>query len=214
MRIKKSIRRAVIIILIVLLVGALAFGGYIAYKKFSETKTVKEKEIINKIDGYGYYLEEGTPKVYEDLYNELTKVLNQEEIDEESYAKLIAQMLVFDFYNLNSKMSKNDVGGTQFVLESYRNNFVLQASETVYKYIEHNVYGNRKQKLPQVSSVEVSDISTNGYKYNDIIDESAYIIKVNVSYEEDLGYPSEVVVKLVHTKLEDEKIKLEAFYIG
>lgn len=214
MRIKKSIRRAVIIILIVLLVGILAFGGYIAYKKFNQGQTVKEKEIINKIDSYEYYLEEGNPKEYETLYNSLTDVLNKDEIDEEEYAKLVAQMLVFDFYNLDNKMSKNDVGGTQFVLKSYRDNFVLQASETVYKYIEHNVYGDRKQKLPQVSSTEAIEVNTNSYKYNDIVDDGAYIVKVKVSYKEELGYPTEVVVKLVHTQLEEEKTKLEAIYIG
>ena len=122
-------------------------------------------------------------------------------------------MLVLDFYNLDNKMSKNDIGGTQFIMDNYRSNFILEASETVYKYIEHNVYGNRKQELPKVKEVSVESVNTNTYKYNNITDDKAYIIKVKVSYEKDLGYPTSVVVKLLHTKMENGKTKLEVFYM-
>lgn len=213
MRIKKSIKRVFIIILIILLVVILAIGGFIGYKKFKQGASVKETEVVDEIKDYGYYLEDDAPKGYKALFEELRDVLNSEEIDEEKYATLVAQMLVFDFYNIDNKISKNDIGGTQFILENYRSNFTLEASETVYKYVEHNVYGNRKQDLPVVTEVTVDNVKTNGYKYKKITDDNAYIVKVNVSYKKDLGYPESVTVKLIHTQLDDEKQKLEVFYM-
>ena len=146
--------------------------------------------------------------MYKNLFDELSNVLNKEEIIEEEYAKLVAQMLVADFYNLDNKISKNDIGGTQFILDSYVENFVLEASETVYKYLEHNIYGDRKQELPQVEEVTVKSIRTNNYTYKKLTDDNAYIITVGITYKKDLGYPEEVVVKMLH----NDK-KLEVFYM-
>lgn len=213
MRIKKSIKRVFIISLIILLVVVLVVGGFIGYKKFKQGLSVKEAEVVDEIKDYGYYLEDDAPKAYKALYEDLTDVLNSDEIDEEKYASLVAQMLVFDFYNIDNKMSKNDIGGTQFIIENYRSNFTLEASESVYKYVEHNVYGNRKQDLPVVTEVTIDSIKTNGYKYGKITDDNAYIVKVNVSYKKDLGYPESVVVKLIHTNIDEEKQKLEVFYM-
>ena len=213
MRIKKSVKRVIVISLIVLLVVVLAIGGFVGYKKFKKGTNVKQAEVVDKIEDYGYYLEEDAPKGYKSLFDELRKVLNSQKEYEELYAKLVAQMLVFDFYNIDNKMSKNDVGGSQFIIENYRSNFILEASETVYKYVEHNVYGNRKQALPVVEETAIDSVKTNGYKYGKIKDDNAYIVKVNVSYKKDLGYPTSVTVKLIHTELEDGKQKLEVFYM-
>ena len=117
-------------------------------------------------------------------------------------------MFVLDFYTFDNKVSKNDVGGTQFILKDYRSNFILKASDTVYKYIELNLDGKRKQELPVVKDTEVIDIKTNNYTYEKIKDSKAYIIKIKITYEKDLGYPTEVTVKLVH-----QDKKLEIFYL-
>ena len=208
MKIKKKVKKTFIIITIIILVLALSIGGYFVYKRFrSSTKTTTVK-IVNEIKDYGYTLEEDAPKEYKKLFEELDKVLKEEPVDEEAYAKLVAQMLVFDFYNLDNKISKNAVGGTEFILSDYEKNFVYEATETVYKYIEHNVYGDRKQELPKVSSTSVESVRTNNYSYKKISDDKAYIVKVKVEYEEDLGYPTEVTVKMLHN---DEK--LEVFYM-
>ena len=198
MKIKKSVKRTLLIILIVLVVALLIFLGYKIYDNFLGGGSTIQPEVVNTIDGYGYTLENDAPDGYVTLFNELKTLLEQDEVNEEEYAKLVARMLVYDFYNLDNKISKNDVGGTEFILEDYRDNFILEASETVYKYIEHNIYQDREQKLPVVTSTEVTNVRTGQYRYDDYTDDNAYIITVQVGYEEDLGYPTEVTVKMLH----------------
>ncbi len=198
MKIKKSVKRTLLIILIVLVVALLIFLGYKIYDNFLGGGSTIQPEVVNTIDGYGYTLENDAPDGYVTLFNELKTLLEQDEVNEEEYAKLVARMLVYDFYNLDNKISKNDVGGTEFILEDYRDNFILEASETVYKYIEHNIYQDREQKLPVVTSTEVTNVRTGQYRYEDYTDDNAYIVTVQVGYEEDLGYPTEVTVKMLH----------------
>ena len=198
MKIKKSVKRTLLIILIVLVVALLIFLGYKIYDNFLGGGSTIQPEVVNTIDGYGYTLENDAPDGYVTLFNELKTLLEQDEVNEEEYAKLVARMLVYDFYNLDNKISKNDVGGTEFILEDYRDNFILEASETVYKYIEHNIYQDREQKLPVVTSTEVTNVRTGQYRYEDYTVDNAYIVTVQVGYEEDLGYPTEVTVKMLH----------------
>lgn len=208
MRVKKKVKKTFKIIVIILLVILLLIGGFFVYKRFNNTSSAVTSKVVDEIKDYGYTLEDDAPKGYKELFNELIKVLNEEEVNEEEYAKLVARMLVFDFYNLDNKVSKNDIGGVQFILSDYKENFVKEATETVYKYVEHNVYGDRKQDLPEVETVEVDSVRTNNYNYNDLKDDNAYIVKIKVSYKKNLGYPEEVTVKMLH----NDK-KLEVFYM-
>ena len=118
-------------------------------------------------------------------------------------------MFVIDFYNLSNKDSKNDVGGTQFFREKNLDNFILKASDTVYKSVEQNLDGKRKQELPEVNSSELLSITNDKYKYKEINDEKVYIAKVKIGYKEDMGYPEEVTVKLLHTDKKLEVYEME-----
>lgn len=202
-------KKLILIIIILLLVVLLLIGGYFTYKVVSKNKSaVTGAVVVDKIDKYGYTLEDDAPKVYKDLFKELQKVLNKDEVDYEEYAKLVAQMTVVDFYNLDNKVSKNDIGGVQFIYGPYKENFVLEASETVYKYIEHNLYKDRTQQLPVVDSSYVDSIKTLKYQYKKIKDDEAYSVNVKLTYKKDMGYPSNVVVKLLHNDG-----KLEVYYM-
>ena len=204
----KKTKKKILIPIIIILLIALATGGYLIFKQTTNKNTSKKTEVVDKIDNYGYTLEKDATNLYKDLFKKLQKVLNENEINEEEYAKLIAQMASSDFYTLDNKMSKNDIGGTQFIYEPYRENFVLEASETVYKYIQHNLYGTRTQQLPEVDQVDIEEIKQESYKYKKINDEKAYTIKVNLVYKKDMGYPQTVTVKLLHNNN-----KLEVYYM-
>ncbi len=203
--VKKSFKIAIIAVVAIVLVGM----GYLAYKRFFDNdKPTSKVKVEEKIDTFGYVLEETETKLYKNLFKELVTVLNKDEIDEEAYARLVAQLLVADFYNLDNKVSKNDVGGVQFLKESLRDNFVLEASETVYKYIEHNIYGDRDQVLPIIKNVEIKTMEQTTYKYNDIEDNNTYKGIVTIEYEEDLGYPTEVTVVMIHNDKKLEVVKM------
>ncbi len=209
MKLKKSVQKKGKIVLLIIIIFVILACGFLIYKRFfvKDNKPNKVK-IEEKIDDYGYVLEENESKLYKDLFKELIKTLNKDEIEGEKYASLVAELLVVDFYNLDNKISKNDIGGVQFIKSEYQENFALEASETVYKYIEHNIYGNREQELPVVSKVEVVDVEKTTYRYNDIVDDNTYKVNVKLEYEKDLGYPSNVTVVLIHNDKKLEVIKM------
>ena len=68
----------------------------------------------------------------------------------------------------------------------------------MYKYIKSNLYGNRKQKLPEVNDVEIKSIKQISYKNNNYQDNSGYQVEVNINYVTDYDYPKEVTLTLIH----------------
>lgn len=197
MKKKRKLKKKVVILIILIVILVLLIGGFLLYK-FVFTKEENHAKVVSEIPEYGYTLEEDQPKIYKELFKELAKVLKEENVDTEKYASIAGQMLAIDFYNLDNKVSKNDVGGTEFIKDNYIDNFVLEASDTVYKYIEQNLYGKRKQELPIVTSSSVKDIEKGSYTYANKTDDNAYKVTVNLEYKKDLGYPKEVVVKFLH----------------
>ena len=206
-KISKKAKRTFIIFLVIVLLALVGLLVYSFTKSFE--KPIKKVEKLDEMKEYGYYLEDDATELYKKLYNELKEVLNKKEIDEEKYASLVAQLCVSDYYNLDNKMSKDDIGCTQFILDDYKENFCLESSDTVYKYVEQNVYGDRKQKLPIVKDIEVVSNEKISYNYGSINDNEAYDVKVKVTYKENLGYPEEVEIKLVHS---DKKLDIIYMY--
>lgn len=197
MKKKRKLKKKVIVFIIIFILIILSLVSVFVYKSMHQ-KNSSTVKVVEKIEDYGYYLEDDQPKIYKELFKELVTVLKNEKVDYDKYASLISRMAVIDFYNLDNKVSKNDVGATQFIREKNKQNFVLQASETVYKYIEQNIYGDRNQELPIVKTVNVINQKQEAYKYKNISDDKAYTLKVGLEYEKDLGYPKEVTVKLLH----------------
>lgn len=213
MKLKKSVKKKINISLIIFVVLIISLVGFFAYKRFFTGNTVSTKpKVVDTIKDYGYELEDDAPDGYKTLFDQLRNLLSNEEYDEKEYASLVARLLVFDFYNLDNKISKNDIGGVQFIREDQQKNFILEASETVYKYIEHNVYGNRTQQLPIVVEVTEKEIKETTYKYKDVSDSKSYKVIVNVSYEKDLDYPEEVTVVLVHSEENQKKLEVIKMY--
>lgn len=204
MKKRRKLKKKVVVLIVLIIIALFSITGLILYNTFF-SKSDNSVKVVDEIPGYGYTLQDDQPKIYKELFKELAEVLSKDSVDEDEYAKLISQMAVIDFYNLDNKVSKNDVGGVQFIRAKNIDNFVLEASETVYKYIEHDIYGNRNQTLPEVTSSSVKDIKQEAYSYKDIKDDKAYTVTVNIEYKKDLDYPTEVIVKLLHN---DKKLEI------
>ncbi len=205
---KRKIKKKAIVLIVLIIVLLLLVTGLVIFTKKGKGSELKPTKVENEISEYGYILESNQTKLYKSLFKDLRKVLESEEIDYDEYAKIISQMAAADFYTLNNKSSKNDVGAVQFIKKENQENFILQSSETVYKYIEHNLDGKRKQELPEVVKTEVKDLKNDKYSYKDIKDDKAYVIKVKLEYKKDLDYPEEVEIRLLHTDK-----KLEIYYM-
>ena len=194
MRLKKKAKRVIVILLIiiVLLLGVLFAGD----KLFGKEKT-KEVKIVNKIDKYGYSLKETKTKKYHKMFDELKKILSKDEVDEEEYVKKISEMFIYDFYSLNDKTAKTDIGGVDFVYSEALENFLLKSEDTYYKYVESNIYGNRNQSLPTVKEVEIKNVSQEVFAYGDKTDEKAYIVDAEWSYTDESFSKYQTSAKLI-----------------
>lgn len=205
---KRKVKKKIffVIILIVLICGC----GLFAIKKFSKKSTpTQQVEVVDTIDNFDYVLNDNETKYYNELFNSLKELLSTDNYEEEEYAKIIGKLFLTDFYDLESKVMKSDVGGTQFVYSEYRNDFEMGAIDTVYKFVESNVYGDRKQDLPTVKEVEVKDVTTKSYKSDMISDNNAYYLDMSISYNKDLGYPKNILLTLVHSEDKLEIVSME-----
>lgn len=192
----------VFIILPLIIIGVICYFMFFAGDK--TTKIVKPKN-TDTIKGYDYTLREDSTKYYKSLFKELENTLESDEIDNDTYAELVAKLFVADFYNLNNKVSKNDVGGVQFVYEDYRDDFTKHATSSIYKSVESNVYGKRTQKLPVVSNVSTVKNENMLFTYGDKTDVEAYNISFEITYKEDLGYQTKGTLTLIHN---DKKLEV------
>ncbi len=206
---KDNIFILILVIVLVALIISLVFMAKGILKK--EEGNVQETQIVDKMDDYGYYLTDHNTKYYNELYEELKQTLAENPVDEEKYAKLVAQLFTVDFYDLNSKLSKSDVGGTQFIAEDYKDVFIKTANDIngIYYYVKSDLYGERKQELPVVVNAEVVSLKNTSFKYDKINDDNAYTIDINLTYEKDLGYQKSVSLTIVHNdkKLEIVEVK-------
>lgn len=204
MKLKKNCKRLIIILIITIL---LVVGGIVASKLIPKKEEVKEAKVLDTIDNYGYILKDNKSKQYQSLFKELIKILNEDKVDEEAYASKLSEMFIVDFYSLADKSAKTDVGGVDIVHPDILSNFLDNAENTYYKYVESNIYNNRNQKLPEVGAVTVEKIETVSYTYAEITDDKAYSVDINWTYtsEEFADYQKKANLTFIH---KDNKLYL------
>ena len=194
---KKEVQksRILIIIVVIIILGIVVF--------FQTRPKLQVVTVSSQIDDYNYYLESNATKLYVKYYNNLKEELVDKKIDEEEYAKLVASLFVIDYYTLNNKVTNKDIGGVQFIHSELQDKFINESANTIYKYINKNLYGNRKQKLPEVSNIDIVKVENIKYKSGNYKDDNGYLIKVRIEYVKDYEYPKEVSISLIH---EDNKL--------
>lgn len=187
------------LIVAILLLVAIVVVYFIVANRGNEQNAEIVPQEVDSISGYEYKLEDRDTTLYKNTFTELKKTLENEDIDFSKYAELVSELYIIDLYTINNKVTKYDVGGYEFVLPSVRDNFSLKVEDTIYKYVEDNSSGKRKQDLPEVKSIQI--VETNHSKFN--IDDSefdGYSIQLKWDYVKDLGYDTESIVNLVETE--------------
>lgn len=187
------------IILVVVVIGVY----FLISKLFNNEKG--EITVVDKITSYNYSLESNESNFYKRKFKELKTLLLKEEKNDSKYAELVATLFVSDFYHLDNKITNQDIGGIQFIHSSIVDNFSLKAKDTIYKYVESNVYNDRRQLLPVVEEVIIKNVESKRFSKEDIDDLTAFYVLVEIIYKKDLGYPNEVTLVLVH---EGEKLSI------
>lgn len=199
MKLKKKVKRNLIIFLIlvvVIIVGVLSIKFIVPKDK----EKVKEYKVLDKLDKYGYQLKENKTKKYKEMFNELKEILNSDKVDEEKYAEKISEMFIYDFYSLEDKAAKTDIGGVDFIYQQAMDNFLQTAQNTYYKYVESNIYNDRNQKLPVVGEITVNKAEKKPYAYGEKTDNEAYYVPVTWTYTDETfqSYQSSATIILIH----------------
>ena len=206
MKRKLSIKKIVVFYIYILFAILIIFG---IVQIFSASKKTVDVEIVDTIDDYGYVLDDKATSYIKSLFEELSKVLKEETLDEKAYAEILCKIFITDFYTLDNKLNKNDIGGLRYVYTDFVNDFSSLAQNSIYKTVKNNMYGDRVQELPVVSEVVINGVENKQFKYNDKTFDNAYYINASIKYDVDLGYASNVDIVIVKNNNKLEIAKME-----
>lgn len=173
-------------------------------------KKVEKTKVVDSIDNFSYTLDDRDTKLMKETYNELKDILNKDQIDYEAYAKTLAKLFVIDLFTMNNKINKYDVGSTEYVYPESVDNFKLNVEDTIYKSMEDNSDGKRKQDLPEVISVDALNIEEVEFELKEE-KEKVYEVKLTWEYEKDLGYDDNATIKLLNV---DDKLYVVEYATG
>ena len=185
----------IIILVLIVLVSVVGVSKLVLKPKIKD-KPKNVTSVISNIGDYGYSLDDRDTKYMKETFEELEQILNQEEIDYEEYAKVVAKLYIIDFYTLDNKINKYDVGSLEYILNDKVELFKTKAMDTIYNDIIDNTYKDRIQELPEITNVEILDFEKTKITLAEDTTE-AYKITMEYTYKKDLGYDKEGTVYLV-----------------
>ncbi len=191
---KKTIDIIIIILFVFIGIGLFGYTGYVIKNTLSKPEE-KTKE-VRSLKLYGYSLSETDTVLFSNTYKELETVLNEDDIDYSKYAELLSKLFIIDVFTLNNKIASTDIGGLDYLHKDLKENFKENLGATLYKNVESNINGNRTQKLPEVSSIEVTKVEETKYTYNKE-EYDAYNVSLTWEYVEDLGYEKALKITLI-----------------
>ena len=187
------------IIVLFVLIGLLLFGvvGYKAYNDFFKNNSPNKK--LMSLDLYGYTLRERDSSLFKNNFKDLERILNDNPINYQEYAKNISKLFIIDLFTINNKLSSTDIGGLDYIHKDLKENFKENMGQTLYKNVKINLDGNRKQTLPEVASIEVTDVFETKYTYNKNEYES-YIVSLKWTYTKENSYEKSIKLTLIKDK--------------
>ena len=180
-KIKKILRIVMLALLLLIIIYALL----IVLPKNKTNR--KENEGADKVGIYTLYKRD--TELYKENFNLLKEELNGEK-NKEKISEYIAKLFIIDFYTLSNKDYKEDVGGLQYVYPSSKDNFILNASNTMYKYL------NTLNEKPTVNKIDLNNIEKTTYKI-DNKEYEGYILDLSWEYEKDLEYDKKGLVTVI-----------------
>lgn len=205
MKKKYKVILIIIIILIVLLAASL-----VAVKLLSKSDNKDAVKVVDSIDEFGYTLDDRDTKLMKNTYNELKNVLSADEINYEEYAKKLAELFVIDLFTMDNKVNRYDVGSTEYVYPDNVDNFKTNVEDTIYKSMENNSDGKRRQDLPEVSSITNSSVEGSTFLFGE--DEyDSYVVSITWDYVDDLGYDDNATITLIES---DNKLYVVEYVTG
>ncbi len=195
-------RYKILLILIVLSVLALAIF-FVVKSFFPQTKN--EIKILETIENFEYNLDERDTALFKEEYNILKKELEKDEINYENYASSLAKLFIIDLYTINNKVNKYDVGGYEYVHPSIEENYIINISDTLYKYTALEDTSD----LPEISEINVTNIENSTFNVSDVEYES-FVVTIDAGYKKELGYETKSIITIIKEENKLYVVKLES----
>lgn len=190
---KRKFRKKALFCIILLIISIILY--ILIFHSSAVVSIIKKTETTSKFD---YTLEKRDTSLMKENFKELDKILSEETINYESYAQTLSKLFIIDLYTIDNKKNMYDVGSLEYVYD--KDNFKINAQNTIYKYIEDE--NTRKSgTLPIVKSINIDEKSTGTFDYNENTYDS-YIFNLSWTYEKDLGYDNKGKVEII--KIEDK----------
>ncbi|MGN1379089.1 MAG: hypothetical protein ACI4XR_01660 [Bacilli bacterium] len=190
---KRKLRKKALFCIILLIISIILY--ILIFHSSAVVSIIKKTETTSKFD---YTLEKRDTSLMKENFKELDKILSEETINYESYAQTLSKLFIIDLYTIDNKKNMYDVGSLEYVYD--KDNFKINAQNTIYKYIEDE--NTRKSgTLPIVKSINIDEKSTGTFDYNENTYDS-YIFNLSWTYEKDLGYDNKGKVEII--KIEDK----------
>ena len=153
-------------------------------------------KVENTIEKYGYAINDNASDYYKSEFEILKELAKNDDATEEDIVKQVAKLYVIDLLSLQEKINKYEVTCSQYFYSDKRSMNTQKIIDNFYNLIQDNAYNDRKQELPSVKNVEITNYDTDKYKMNDTTVNS-YDVTLKVEYQKDLGYDKNVAVTLV-----------------
>lgn len=185
---KKKNTVLIVLLIIILAVGA-TFLCLKLFKKKPADRQRTEIKIIDTVSDYGYSLKENDTAYLKEEYENLKKIINAEDINTQDYAVQVAKMFVIDLYTLFNKVNKYDIGGVDYFHVDRKNMFEQKVMDRLYSTLNDNTYGDRKQALPEVTSVSLVEVDEIEYKVHEV--QKCLLVKLQWKYATNMGYDDE-----------------------
>ncbi len=205
MKKKYKILLIVIIVLIIVIIATI-----VAFKFLKGSEPAEPVKVVDRIDNFDYTLDDRDTELMKNTYNELKTVLSSDEIDYEKYAEILSKLFVIDLFTMDNKVNRYDVGSTEYVYPDSVDNFKTNVEDTIYKSMENNSDGKRRQDLPEVSSIDNTSVETSTFTIGEEEHES-FVVNINWSYVSDLGYDDNATITLIEL---NEKLYVVEYVTG
>lgn len=161
------------------------------YLSRSKDELVNKVNAYDSIEKYGYVLNDNVTTYYKDEFQKLKSMEDEQEIAEQ-----VAKLFVIDLFSINYKVNKYEVTSTQYYYSDKREMFRNKVIDKLYNFVIDNSYDDRKQELPEVKEVTITDTKKDTYKLGDEKRE-CYVVKVSISYVKNLDYDNKAKIILV-----------------
>lgn len=207
---ENDMKRKYKVVLIIIIVIIIVVASVVAFVLLNKSTPAEPVKVVDSIDKFDYTLDDRDTELMKNTYNELKSVLSSEEIDYERYAQLLAELFVIDLFTMDNKVNRYDVGSTEYVYPSSVDNFKTNVEDTIYKTMENNSNGKRRQELPEVSKIDSSDVEISTFTMGEE-DIDSYVVKLTWSYEKNLGYDTDATLTLIES---DEKLYVVEYVTG